>query len=297
MSDVPERSSFTSNADGTEIHIYRWRGPADPRGLVVIAHGMGEHALRYHAFAQALNGAGFDVWALDHRGHGATGDGMPGGLGDFGGTDDVSGWDALVADLGQLIGRARERGRDAPMFLFGHSMGSFAAQQYCIDHSRGLDGVILSGSTAIDQILPAEGGEPVGLEAFNAPFEPARTPFDWLSRDESQVDAYIADDHCGFDASPEAMAGMAAAAQRLADPDQLRRIRSDLPVLLVAGDADPLNGELALLKLLEQRWRDAGVRRIDTCYYPGGRHEMLNETNAAEVTRDILSWLQRMAIR
>ncbi len=278
---MPDRTfQFLSAADGMEITSYIWRAD-DPRAVVVIAHGAAEHALRYERFARALNAARIDVWAADHRGHGATA-----GLerrADFG----DGGWNALAADIGQLIAIAREAHPGLRLALFGHSMGSMAAQQYAPEGSQDIDALVLSGSTARD--VPRDGEAPPVVD-LNAAFSPSRTAFDWLSRDESEVDKYIADPFCGFDMRPPR--GGRADPAVLADPERLRRIRAYLPVLLMAGDADPINRKLAGLRLLEQRWRDAGVRRIDTLYYAGGRHEMLNETNRDEVTADVIGWLR-----
>jgi alpha-beta hydrolase superfamily lysophospholipase len=252
--------------------------------VVVIAHGAAEHALRYERFARALNAAGVEAWAPDHRGHGQSAG--PEGLGDFG----EGGWDALVADIGQLVGMAREAHPGVPVALLGHSMGAAASQQFAPDGSHTIDALILSGSTARE--LPKEGEAPPPFEP-NKPFEPARTAYDWLSRDEAEVDKYIADPMCGFETQTARRSAFRANPFTLADPARLRQIRGDLPVLLVAGDADPINNNLEGLRLLESRWREAGVQRIDTLYYPGGRHEMLNETNRDEVTADIIAWLNR----
>lgn len=265
------------------IQAYRWRVPA-PRAVVVIAHGAAEHALRYDRFANVLNAAGIEVWAADHRGHGQSAG--PGGLGDFG----EGGWDALVADIGDLIEIARGERPGLPVVLLGHSMGAAAAQQFAPDGSREIAALVLSGSTARD--LPKEGEAPPPFEP-NKPFEPARTPYDWLSRDEAEVDKYIADPMCGFETQTARRTAFRANPFTLADPERLRRIRSDLPVLLVAGDADPINNKLEGLRLLKARWREAGVERIDTRFYVGGRHEMLNETNRDEVTADIIEWIER----
>jgi alpha-beta hydrolase superfamily lysophospholipase len=270
---------FVSSTDQFPLHATVW--PVDdPRAAVVIAHGAAEHALRYRRFAASLTGAGLEVWALDHRGHGRSPG--PGGLGDFG----AAGWDGLVADLAQFVGMAREARAEAPLVLFAHSMGAAAAQQYVQTHSHEIDALVLSGSTARE--LPPH-GEPAPLPPYNAPFEPARTPYDWLSRDSDEVDRYIDDPLCGFESQTREFPR--ASARRLADPQRLAAIRRDLPCLLVAGDEDPINFRLAGLRLLERRWRDAGVQRIDSCYYPGGRHEMLNETNRDAVMADILSWI------
>jgi alpha-beta hydrolase superfamily lysophospholipase len=278
-----ETFRFDSASDGMPIQAHRWLAPA-PRAVVVIAHGAAEHALRYDRFARALNATGIETWAPDHRGHGQSAG--PEGLGDFG----EGGWDALVADIGQLIAMARDAQPGVPVALLGHSMGAAAAQQFAPDGSNAIDALILSGSTARE--VPKEGEAAPPFEP-NKPFEPARTPYDWLSRDEAEVDKYVADPMCGFETQTARRSGFRANPFTLADPARLRQIRGDLPVLLVAGDADPLNNNLEGLRLLETRWREAGVRRIDTLYYPGGRHEMLNETNRDEVTADIIAWLER----
>jgi alpha-beta hydrolase superfamily lysophospholipase len=238
--------------------------------------------LRYERFARAANDRGIEAWACDHRGHGQTA-GLE-HLGDYG----EGGWDALVADLGQLVALARETHPGLPLVLLGHSMGSIAAQQYAPDGSHAIDALILSGSTAREAPREGETAPPLAL---NARFEPARTPFDWLSRDEAEVDRYAADPFCGFDMGRMRRPNQRANPSILSDRERLRGIRADLPCLFVAGDQDPINRDLEGLRLLESWWREAGVRRIDTLYYEGGRHEMLNETNRDEVTRDILDWV------
>jgi alpha-beta hydrolase superfamily lysophospholipase len=272
-------TTLSSPADGLPITVHRWSPSGPPRGTVVVAHGMGEHALRYADFAAALTDRGLEVVAPDHRGHGRSAAATA--PGDFG----AGGWEGLVADLAALVDAAA-----APVVLFGHSMGSLAAQQYAIEHDERLAGLVLSGSTCFDA-LPAPGDDAGGLESFNAPFEPARTPFDWLSRDPDAVDRYIADPLCGFDAGPEALAGMLGAAARIAEPAALAGLRRDLPVLVVAGDADPLNAGGTLIDALITRWREAGVGRIDRRLWAGGRHEMLNETNRGEVTSELVAWI------
>ncbi len=277
--------TYESKVDGTKVYAYAWEVPS-PKALVVISHGHAEHALRYRRFAAALNEAGYDAWAMDHRGHGATSG--PNGLGDFG----EGGWDGLVADIHQMVAQAHEERPGLKVVLFGHSMGAAAAQQFTPDGSHTIDALILSGSTARE--VPKPGEKPANvLTSINAPFEPARTAYDWLSRDEAEVDKYIADPLSGSDKwSPENRNRPNRADPfRLANPDVLKQIRADLPVLFVAGDADPINNNLKGLELLESRWREAGVQRIDTQFYPGGRHEMLNETNRDEVTAAIVGWL------
>ncbi len=285
-------SSFVSSADGIDIASYAWTNvQGDPRGVVQIAHGLAEHAARYDRFAAALNQAGFLAFATDHRGHGRTGRDH---VGDFG----TVGFDGLIADVAEFGARIGAEHSGLPLYLFGHSMGSFASQAVIIDHSDQYAGVVLTGSTALDVLAAglAQSEGPVGLEAFNAGFE-HRTGYEWLSRDEAEVDVYVADPWCGFDLPDETVPSLFAPAGRLADPEVLAGIRSDLPILIASGSDDPLAGGGQLIELLGQRYSDAGVADVTTTVYPGARHEILNETNRDQVTADILEWLSRQASR
>ncbi len=285
-----QRSSFVSSVDGIDIATYAWTDVAgEPRGAVQIAHGLAEHGARYDRFATALNQAGFLTFATDHRGHGRTGGDH---LGDFG----AAGFDGLIADVVQY-GAAIAAGHGGlPLFLFGHSMGSFASQSVVADGSDQYDGVVLSGSTALDVLAAglAQAEGPAGLEAFNVGFE-HRTGYEWLSRDEAEVDAYVADPWCGFDVPEDTIPSLFAQAGRLADPTVLAGIRSDLPILIASGSDDPLAGGGELVELLGQRYRDAGLADVTVRVYPGARHEILNETNRDEVTTHIVDWLSRHA--
>jgi alpha-beta hydrolase superfamily lysophospholipase len=276
-----QRSSFTSPVDDLELATYEW-DVADPRGVVQVAHGLAEHSARYDRFARALNDAGYAVRASDHRGHGASIAGTPG---DFG----APGFEALIADVAAY--GATLRG-DLPLFLYAHSMGSFAAQSVILTHSEQYAGVVLSGSTALDLLAAgmAEAEGPVGLEAFNAGFE-HRTGYEWLSRDEAEVDRYVADPLCGFDLPDETVPALFGAAGTLADSTALAGIRSELPLLAVSGSDDPLAGGGQLVEVLGQRYRDAGLVDVTVKLYDGARHELLNEINRDEVTTDVLAWL------
>jgi alpha-beta hydrolase superfamily lysophospholipase len=170
-------------------------------------------------------------------------------------------------------------------------MGSFAAQQYVLDNSALIAGLVLSGSAAVDK-LDIDPSREADLTAFNRTFEPARTQHDWLSRDPAAVDAYEADPLCGFGVNKKALESMAASAKRLIDPAALAGIRKDLPIYIFAGDKDPINHDLEWLKPVAERYRAAGIANVSEKYYPDGRHEMLNETNRDEVLRDLVDWLQ-----
>ena len=276
--------------DGLEIVGYRW-DPADaPRAAVQLIHGMGEHVQRYDALARALTGRGLAVYGQDHRGHGATARSA-----DELGQLEPDGWTQLVDDVDLLVSRIRDEQPALPLALLAHSMGSFAVQQYLLDHSDRVDAVVLTGTTALDQLEPAlDLDKPIDLTAFNAAFQPARTQFDWLSRDEAIVDAYIADPRCGFGIDTDSAKDMFAGARRMADPGQVAAVRSDLPLYIAAGELDPTNANLALLNVLVDRYRAAGLTDVTVRTYPGARHEILNETNRDEVVAGILGWLDQV---
>ncbi len=289
-----DETTFTMTAaDGTEVTVDRYTPAGEPRAIVQIAHGMGEHAARYRRLAEALTEHGYVVYANDHRGHGRTA-GSPDRYGDLG----AGGWAGLVSDIGELGTLARKEHPGIPLVVVGHSMGSFALQQYLLDHSGDLDAAVLSGTSAMDVI--AAGIDPtkeVDLSAFNAPFEPARTEYDWLSRDPAEVDTYVADAACGFGLDPQATAGMVDQLAATADPDRLAGLESGVPIYLVSGDDDPLAGGGALIDLVADRYRQAGVVDVTVARYAGARHEVFNETNRDEITDALITWLDRVTTR
>ena len=272
-----------SGGDGTSVFCFRWLPSKPVRGVLQISHGMGEHALRYREPLQPLLDAGIAIYANDHRGHGRT---SPDSLGDFG----AGGFAALADDMAVLSRVIRKENPGRKIVLMGHSMGSFAAQIYIANHSELIDGYVLSGSAAIDRLQAPRSG---GLSSIGGVENP-RTPFDWLSRDDKAVDKYIADPFCGFTVNDASRNSIFAAAPPALDMEKLRKIRKDLPVYIFAGDKDPINADLTRLHPLVDRYREAGLTDITTDYYPGGRHEMLNETNRAEVVNNLKTWIERV---
>jgi len=282
-------SFAVSGRDGTPVATYRWEPAGPARGAVHIVHGLGEHMRRYEHLATTLAGAGFVVQGHDTRGHGGTvADGArPGVIG-------ARGWTASIDDIGVLLDRLGADVPGVPVVLLGHSMGSFAVQQYLVDHSDRVDAVVLSGTAAADLMPALDADDPLDLSAFNAPFEPARTGYEWLTRDEGEVDAYVADPLCGFGYDVPASKAVFAGARAAADPTKVAGIRPGLPIYVVVGDEDPVGGDLALVQALVGRYRDAGLTDVELHVYPGARHEVFNETNRDEVERDLLRWLDRV---
>ena len=288
--------------DGAKLLGRRWPAEGRPRAAVQIAHGLAEHSARDARLAAALNAAGYALYASDHRGHGPAS--APDTLGHFA---DRDGWAKVLGDLwtfNRLIA-ADEPG--VPIVLLGHSMGAFLAQEFATQHSDALAGLVLSGSNGKPPAIAALGRliarveklrlGPRGKSAllnqmlfgdFNKPFKPARTPVDWLSRDPAEVDKYVADPLCGFPFTTQLAIDLLDALPRLARPENLGRIRKDLPIYVFSGEKDPVG---ANLKSLIDAFKAAGLVRLTTRIYPGTRHETLNETNSDEVARDLIAWL------
>ncbi len=266
----PTHFQFTSS-DGLAIACAKWSGHHEVRGVVQIAHGLGEHIGRYAALAEVLVRGHFVVYGNDHRGHGLTAKGI-----------------------------AKEEHPGKPYILLGHSMGSFAAQQFILEHSHSIDGLALSGSGVLDGLARLAQSVPVGadpMKLMNAPFEPARTPFDWLSRDNAEVDAFVADPLCFPALRPASMESFLDALPRLADPREIRKVRPALPIYILSGSDDPVGQRLEGVRALENRYRSAGMASISHDFYEGGRHEMLHELNRRNVITNLLVWLSSVVKR
>jgi alpha-beta hydrolase superfamily lysophospholipase len=288
MSTEPVRLDFDSA--GARIATYRFDPDGEPRAIAQIIHGVGEYALRYQPLITDLQRAGYVVYTHDHRGHGNTAP-SPDRFGILG----EDGWGELVADIGRVGDRAKDAHPGKALALIAHSLGSFATQQYLLDHSDDVTAVALTGTAVIDLLEPAmDLDAPMDLSAFNAPFQPPRTEFDWLSRDDAQVDAYIADPWCGFGLDVAGGKAMFAAARELADPARVAAMRKNLPIYIAVGEMDPVNGQLALVHELVRRYKDAGLEDVTLVTYPEARHEVFNETNRDEVVAAMTAWLDRV---
>jgi len=298
-----ERESFRAS-DGVELAAYRWRPTGTPRALLFIAHGMAEHAARYDAFASFLAQHGILVEAHDHRGHGKTAR-TPDELGFFAESD---GWQRVVDDVKERLAQARENGPRLKIILFGHSMGSFVGQQILYESPGLIDAAILSGSNGKPLRLASVGRLMARLERlrlgrhgrsklltdlsfgpFNKRFAPNRTAFDWLSRDAAEVDAYVSDPLCGFLCTSQFWIDLLDALPPLAKEKNRDRVPEALPLLIFSGDEDPVGVNLSELV---KGYRGNGMTHVAVRLYPGGRHEMLNETNRKEVQDDVMAWLE-----
>lgn len=227
------------------------------------------------------------MYAQDHRGHGntAASEAELGHLGE-------NGWAELVNDIERLRQKVRREHPSVPLILLGHSMGSHAVQQYLLDHSRDIDAAVLTATSALDLLEPyLDLDQPIDPTMINAAFAPARTDYDWISRDEALVDEFIADPCCGFALDPMSNKAMFLAARQLADPERLSNVRTSLPVYIAVGERDPAHGQLALVNALVHRLTSAGIADVNLKIYPGARHEILNELNRVEVYADLVAWM------
>ena len=295
-------SVLTSTA-GPELDVRAWMPERMPKAVVQFVHGMSEHIDRYDAPARYLAAQGYLVVGHTHLGHGPK---AP--IKGFFARED--GWQHLIDDVHALRVRTQREHPDLPYFLLGHSMGSFVVRCYLREHGEGLAGCLLSGtgcvpkSTAMTGVIVSTlicrlGGEQkpsalidkLGFSASNKPFAPNRTPFDWLSRDEREVDKYIADPDCGFVFTASGYRDLFRGLIRLSDLNEMEKIPKDLPLLLFSGDRDPVGGMGAGVKQAAEEFRRAGLTDVTVKLYPEGRHESFNELNREEVYADMAAWL------
>jgi alpha-beta hydrolase superfamily lysophospholipase len=311
-----QQETYFETPDGTKLYLYRWSPEKPPKAALCIAHGMAEHALRYERLAQKLTGAGIEVWAADQRGHGKTADlnvNEPDKGGLLGHCGDGSAFSLVTQDVHDIISEIKKTG-NFPVFLLGHSWGSFIAQNYIEVYSDDLkiNGCILSGTKGPGDakvkagipflsMLASLRGQRNGSDtaknladgAYNKPFKPNRTPFDWLSRDNAEVDKYIADPCCGMLCSSGFYRELAKLLYQIHKSEEMAKIRKDLPIYVFSGCADPVGDMGKGPADLVKAYRELGIKDVELELYPGDRHETLNETNREEVTDNLLAWLNK----
>lgn len=295
-----------SRPDGTALATVVWRPDADPTAVVQIAHGMAEHALRYAPLAARLTGAGYAVWAHDHRGHGqtaGTGRSQPH-------LADRDGWQIAVDDLRAVRAELRREHPGLPVFLLGHSMGSSLARTDVLQQPDDLAGLVLSGVSDDPGVQGWLGQQIAGLEArLRGPRHPSalmasltfgrfrrsvanmRTKFDWLSRDAAVVDAYVADPLCGGRGTARFFHDLLEGVRLVNRDRMVARVAPDLPILILAGDADPVGGFGQGAQQVADQLRRHGVRDLTLRRYPEARHEVFNEINRDAVIDELLDWL------
>lgn len=297
---------FQSSTGRTSIHALKCVPDSKPRAVVQIAHGIAEHIDRYRPFMEFLADKGFVVAGNDHLGHGKS-IRVPEEQGFFAEKD---GWWRVVDDMDKLHDIMSNEYPELPYMLFGHSMGSFLTRTYLIKHPDKYDGVILSGTghqspalvlggnAAASVMAKLNGAMGDGAKLDSLAFgtylnkiENPRTKFDWLSRDTEQVDKYIADPLCGFVGKIGLYRDMMQGIKFITDKKNIAQMNKEKPVYFMSGDGDPVGDYGKGVERAYKAFCDAGLHDVFMRLYPGGRHEMLNETNKEQVYQDILSWL------
>lgn len=290
-----------------QLHCCKWDDVAEIKGVVQIVHGIAEHVSRYDPLAEFLNEKGFVVVGEDHMGHGGS---IEGGStqGYFDG-----GWETAVDDSYSLVRKTKAEYPGVPYFIYGHSMGSFLTRTMLYRYPEaGFAGAILSGTgwqpglvLKLGQTVCKMQAKKVGetgtsatvdklmFGSYNKSYENPRTSFDWLTRDPAVVDAYIADPLSGFSASVGLSRAMLGGMEKNQQMQNLTKMPKKLPVLFIAGDADPVGSMGKGVTKTAEAFRKAGVLNVTVKLYSGARHEVHNETNKDEVWADVLKFLNK----
>ena len=300
-----EQQSFRAK-DNTIINYYKWSPKlANIKAAVQISHGMAEIAERYSGLAENLTNSGYLVYGNDHRGHGKTAESID----KLGVVADKEGFSVLVDDMYEFS-KIIKLENNIPLFVLGHSMGSFLVQRYIQLHGKEIQGALLSGTNGKQVLVLDVGLLAAGLEilfrgrnekstlmnslcfgGYNKAFEPVRTPFDWLSRDNAEVYKYISNKYCGSIFPSGFFYDLFSGLKQIEQKENMAMIPKNLPIYIFSGSEDPVGkAGKGVLQLIDA-YKHLGLTDVTYKLYPGGRHEMLHEINSDEVTRDLLIWL------
>lgn len=296
---------FFKSGSGARLHGCRWTPDSQVRAVLQIVHGIAEYVERYDGFANFLNRQGILVVAEDHMGHGKSiSQECPQGY--FAG-----GWQTAVDDTYRLTRDTMAEFRDVPFILFGHSMGSFMARTILAKYpDSGITAAVIcgtgwqpapvlaAGKAACALVCRAKGErapspllQAMAFGTYNRKVEHPRTPYDWISRDNSVVNAYKADPLCGFTPTAGLMRDMMEGIAYIQREENLAKMGKALPVLFIAGGDDPVGSYGAGVRTAAEAFRKAGMERVDVRIYPLCRHELLNEINREEIMDDVSRWI------
>ena len=277
---------FRSSDKETRIHGICWIPQDKPvRGVLQIAHGMVEYIDRYDDFARFLCQKGFVVTGNDHLGHGdsvKTTD-------DWGYFGDTKGFEHVLADMHKIRRQFRKKYPDVPYFILGHSMGSFMTRAYLMQHGKGINGAIIMG-TGHQSAMTARAGK------LLTQFQPARTDFNWLTRDPAIVDAYMAEPRCQFIFTLNGYHELFRSLIYIEKQENIEKLPKNLPVLFVSGDKDPVGNFGKGVTEVRDRLKATGHTNVTMKLYGNARHEILNELNKESVYQDLDAWITNMIL-
>jgi alpha-beta hydrolase superfamily lysophospholipase len=303
------QKKWLTMSDGHEVYLLKWYDDnVMPRAILQLSHGMAEHINRYHEFANSLVSAGIFVYGNDHRGHGKTGENT-GTLGFFADND---GFERAVKDLGEINDIIHNEYPDTPVFIMGHSMGSFLVRRFIQRFQKRVHGVIISGTGGDPGIMGKIGKRiaksqvnklgkqtespfmnKLTFGGYNKKFSTIETDYDWLTRDRNEVQKYIEDPYCGFIATTGFYYDLLLGLETIHRNDEVKKIETDLPFFFFSGEHDPVGNQTKGVIGVIQQYKKHGIKNIDYMFYKDGRHEMLNETNRKEVINHIIQWLEK----
>lgn len=311
---IKEEFSYDSRDGKSKLHAVRYL-PDDRenvRCVLQVVHGMAEHVERYEEFAGFLTERGFVVTGEDHMGHG----GSVGERGRYGYFCEQDPATVLVRDAHRLKKMTQASFPGVPYVILGHSMGSFIVRNYVFRYGTGVDGAIIMGTGMPSMALIRLSKVVVGVQKIfcgsdhvsrlmnrlvfgknNKEVENARTSSDWLSRDEEKVREYVADPRCGFIFTVNGFSTLFELAFRLNQTESLERIPKKLPILMLSGTGDPVGEYGKAVQRSYDSLKAVQLENIEMKLYEGARHELLNETNRAEVMNDICQWVEEAVLK
>lgn len=297
---------FNSSTGKNKIHARMCVPDTEPRAIVQIIHGIAEYIDRYDEFMSFLADNGIIAVGTDHLGHGKSIESEE----QTGFFAYENGWDYAVRDEEVLRLAMHENYPELPIIVFGHSMGSFMARTLLIRYPDAFNAAIISGtgnqSSALVNGGLFMGNLVTGLKgahhyskflnnlafgSYNKIYENPKTEYDWLSRDEANVQKYIDDPLCGFIPTCSLFRDMMTGVKFITNKKNLTAMNKDMPVYFMSGDMDPVGECGKGVQKAYNNFLEAGMKDVSIKLYPGGRHEMLNEINKDEVYYDILTWL------
>lgn len=305
---MKKTESYIPSNDGVnKLHCITWEPDGEVKGVLQISHGMVEYIERYERFAEFMTEAGYVVLGNDHLGHGKSV--KEEDLGYFAEKESSK---LLVDDLFLITEQTKRKYAGVPYYVMGHSMGSFLIRQYIMTYGSEVDGVIIMGTggqpggvllfaKSVVKVLKAMKGEryrskhfeQLTFSGYNKRIKECRTDKDWLTKDEKIVDAYRKDPFCSFVFTLNGFETLFSTISYIQKNKNISKIPKELPVLLVAGEEDPVGNYGKGVKRVYKKYRKQQIKDIELKLYKSDRHELLNETDYLQVSQDILSWIKQ----